>query len=108
MMCPAFDFGITTDSNFGKADVLDESYDDIKACMKPIKKVPIVTGFIGKDKNGDVTTLGRGGSDYTAAIYGAALDAEEIQIWTDVCGVMTADPTVIRKASSSAKCMRKW
>lgn len=57
--------------------------------------VPVVTGFIGSTREGIVTTLGRGGSDYSAAILGAALDADEVWIYTDVDGVMTADPRVV-------------
>lgn len=60
--------------------------------------VPVVCGFIGATKDGVLTTLGRGGSDYSAAIIGAALQADEIQIWTDVNGVMTADPRVVAGA----------
>src|SRR6476469_3056814 len=57
--------------------------------------VPVVTGFIGATEDGVVTTLGRGGSDYSAAILGSALDADEVWIYTDVDGVMTADPRVV-------------
>ena len=57
-------------------------------------------GFIGSTERGVTTTLGRGGSDYTAAIVGAALDAREIQIWTDVSGVLTADPRVVPEAQT--------
>jgi aspartate kinase len=57
-------------------------------------EVPVLGGFIGSSQNGATTTLGRGGSDYTAALVGAALDAREIQIWTDVTGFLTADPRV--------------
>ena len=57
--------------------------------------VPVVTGFIGATREGVVTTLGRGGSDYSAAIIGAAMDADEVWIYTDVDGVMTADPRVV-------------
>jgi aspartate kinase len=57
--------------------------------------VPVVTGFIGATADGVVTTLGRGGSDYSAAILGAAMDADEVWIYTDVDGVMTADPRVV-------------
>ena len=60
--------------------------------------IPVMGGFIGSAENGNTTTLGRGGSDYTAAIVGAALGAQEIQIWTDVPGVLTADPRVASKA----------
>jgi aspartate kinase len=62
------------------------------------KKVVVTQGFIGSTEDGVTTTLGRGGSDYSAAILGALLDAEEIQIWTDVDGILTADPTVVRDA----------
>jgi aspartokinase/homoserine dehydrogenase 1 len=62
--------------------------------------VPVVTGFIGATVDGVPTTLGRGGSDYSGAIIGAALDADEIQIWTDVNGVMTADPRIVPNARS--------
>jgi aspartate kinase len=62
--------------------------------------VPVVTGFIGADMAGAVTTLGRGGSDYSAAILGVALRAAEVWIWTDVDGVMTADPRVVKDARS--------
>ena len=75
--------------------------------------VPVVTGFIGATSQGVVTTLGRGGSDYSAAIIGAAMDADEVWIYTDVDGVMTADPRVVagRRAPSTrsrtARC-RSW
>ncbi|MBA3438672.1 MAG: aspartate kinase, partial [Pyrinomonadaceae bacterium] len=60
--------------------------------------IPVVTGFIGATLEGALTTLGRGGSDYSATILGAALDAEDIIIWTDVDGVMTADPRLVPEA----------
>ena len=60
--------------------------------------IPVMGGFIGSSESGETTTLGRGGSDYTAAIVGAAVNAQEIQIWTDVPGVLTADPRVAPKA----------
>ena len=62
--------------------------------------VPVIGGFIGATRNGTTTTLGRGGSDYTAAILGAALRSAEIQIWTDVTGVLTADPRVVPGAQT--------
>ncbi len=61
-------------------------------------RVPVLGGFIGVSREGRTTTLGRGGSDYTAAIIGAALGAREIQIWTDVSGVLTADPRLVKAA----------
>ncbi len=63
-------------------------------------RVPVLGGFIGATLEGKTTTLGRGGSDYTAALVGAALAAREIQIWTDVCGVLTADPRVVPNATT--------
>src|SRR6185503_4974428 len=62
--------------------------------------VPVLGGFIGSTTSGETTTLGRGGSDYTAAIIGAVLRASEIQIWTDVTGVLTADPRVVPNAQT--------
>jgi len=62
--------------------------------------VPVITGFVGATVDGIPTTLGRGASDYSAAIVGAVLDADEIQIWTDVNGVMTADPRIVTNARS--------
>jgi aspartate kinase len=62
--------------------------------------VPVITGFVGATVDGIPTTLGRGASDYSAAIVGAVLDADEIQIWTDVNGVMTADPRIVSNARS--------
>src|SRR5207249_3505501 len=60
--------------------------------------VPVVTGFIGATAEGQLTTLGRGGSDFSATILGAALDANEVIIWTDVDGVLTADPRLVPEA----------
>ncbi|TVZ57278.1 aspartate kinase [Lutibacter sp. Hel_I_33_5] len=62
------------------------------------KQVTILGGFISSNKNGETTTLGRGGSDYSAAIYASALDANELQIWTDVSGMYTANPRVVKQA----------
>ena len=64
----------------------------------PRRTVPVVAGFVGATAEGATTTLGRGGSDYSAAILGWALDAARVEIWTDVDGVMTADPRVVRDA----------
>ena len=65
--------------------------------------IPVITGFIGATRTGITTTLGRGGSDYTAALLGAALPADEVWIWTDVDGVMTADPRIIKGAGTIQK-----
>ena len=70
----------------------------IQETFSGFKGKAVVPGFISKNKKGEFTTLGRGGSDFTAAIIAAALDAEVLEIWTDVNGFMTADPRVIRKA----------
>jgi aspartate kinase len=95
----SYDLGLVTDSKFGNAEVLPETAVNIRNYFKKLKcSIPVITGFIAKSKNGEITTLGRGGSDYTASIVGAALDAEEIQIWTDVNGIMTADPKIIEDA----------
>jgi len=95
----AYDIGLITDSNFGNAEVLEQSYENINKHLSNLKDcVPVITGFIGKDPKGRITTLGRGGSDYTATIIGAAVNAEEVQIWTDVDGVMTTDPKVCPNA----------
>lgn len=71
----------------------------VRETFKDLPKLALVPGFISTDKNtGDVTNLGRGGSDYTAAIIAAAMDADSLEIWTDVDGFMTADPRVISTA----------
>ncbi len=90
---------IRTDSNFGKASVDFEITDQqIRDAFSGFSGMAVVPGFISKNNKGEFTTLGRGGSDFTAAIIAAALDAEILEIWTDVNGFMTADPRVIRKA----------
>lgn len=94
--------GIVTDANFGEAKpLLEVCYHQIRQRLEPLwdrKLVPVVTGFIGSTVDGTITTLGRGGSDYTAALLGAALAADEIWIWTDVDGLMTADPRIVKDA----------
>ena len=91
--------GIVTTSDFTKAEVLPESYDRIRAFLKRREGVvPVITGFIAKDQEGHVTTLGRGGSDLTASVIGKALHVEEIQLWKDVDGILTADPRLVPKA----------
>jgi aspartate kinase len=95
----AFDVGMVTDDTFGAAEPLPESEEALRAALAgDTGPVPVVTGFIGKTRDGRITTLGRGGSDYSAAIIGAALRAAEIEIWTDVDGVMSADPRVVPEA----------
>lgn len=88
---------IKTDNNFGSANVdLKLSYDLINKKIDPVKGIAIVTGFIGSTEECITTTLGRNGSDYTASILGGALDADSVEIWTDVDGVLTADPRVVK------------
>ncbi|NCN04656.1 MAG: lysine-sensitive aspartokinase 3 [Spirochaetales bacterium] len=91
---------VVTDENFTAASLnKDESYRRIKEFVHPQKDhLVIAQGFIGSTLSGITTTLGRGGSDYSATIFGAALDAEEVQIWTDVTGIMTSDPRLIPAA----------
>lgn len=90
---------IVTDSHFGEAGVEWPATE--KAVRDHFAAAPglqVVTGFIGATVTGETTTLGRGGSDYSAAIIGAALDAEAVEIWTDVPGVMSADPRIVADA----------
>ena len=93
---------ILTNSFHGGAEPQPElTRQNSQARLAPLLKagqIPIITGFIGATADGVLTTLGRGGSDYSATILGAALDADEIIIWTDVEGVLTADPRLISEA----------
>lgn len=93
---------IKTDSNFGQARVNKELSELLIHAFytEHADRLLIVTGFIASNTEGRITTLGRGGSDYTAAIFGSALNCQEIQIWTDVNGMMTADPRMVKKAFS--------
>lgn len=90
--------GIITDSNFGNANLLRVEKENIMDLIHN-GVIPVIAGFQGKDINGYVTTLGRGGSDVSAAILGVALKAEEIEIYTDVDGIMTADPRIVSDAT---------
>ena len=93
---------IKTDSNYGQARVNMELSELLirDFYQNNSDKVIFITGFIASNEDGRITTLGRGGSDYTAAIIASALNAEEIEIWTDVNGMMTADPRMVKKAFS--------
>ncbi len=95
---------IVTDSSFQNASPLfEQTRSRINGAIRPLLDkgtIPIVTGFIAADQNGVTTTLGRGGSDFSASIIGQALDAEEVWIWTDVDGVMSADPRFVPGARS--------
>ncbi len=92
---------VKTNSRFGNAKIdFKETNSNIIDHFKNSTNSQFITGFIASDKNGTTTTLGRGGSDYTAAVFAAALDADETEIWTDVDGVMTADPRKVKNAFS--------
>ena len=95
---------ITTDDNFQSANpLMEETVGRSLARLQPLLEddaIPIITGFIAATESGVTTTLGRGGSDYSASIIGQALDAEEVWIWTDVDGVMTTDPRLVPDARS--------
>jgi bifunctional aspartokinase / homoserine dehydrogenase 1 len=90
---------IVTDANFGNAVVnTSTSYQNIKKSLATEANLYVFPGFVAATKEGLTTTLGRGGSDYTAAIVAAAIDASSLEIWTDVSGMMTADPRVVSHA----------
>lgn len=104
----AWDIGMVSDSNYMSAELLDEVWQAIPQHLNAYKEgkqkeIPIVTGFIAKDKKGIITTLGRGGSDLSATMIGAAMGAEEIQTWKDVDGIMTTDPRVVKDARPVAE-----
>ena len=93
---------IVTDDEYGAATpLIDETNELIKLELEPLisaGEVPIMGGFIAANRGGETTTLGRGGSDYSAALVASALNARELQIWTDVTGVMTCDPRICSDA----------
>ena len=93
---------IVTDNTFGSAEFLPKETErnTVSVLGKLVNRnvIPVVTGFIGKTKDGRTATLGRGGSDYSASIIGYALNSKEIQIWTDVNGIYTADPRAVKRA----------
>jgi aspartate kinase len=94
--------GLVTDSNFGEADpLMNFTMHLIRERLGPLLEkgvIPVVTGYIAANQDGVVTTIGRGGSDYTATILGVALNADEVWIWTDVDGIMTTDPKIVTSA----------
>lgn len=97
----ARDFLITDATHTKALPIFDETNTRIRAQVKPLvdgKRVPVLGGFIGSTLSGTTTTIGRGGSDFSAAIVGAGLDAQRIEIWTDVDGMMTTDPRLCRDA----------
>jgi aspartate kinase len=94
--------GIVTDSNFGEAvPLMDTTKLRVSHKLKPLlakKTIPVITGFIGADQHGNLTTIGRGGSDYSATIIAAGSRADEVWLWSDVDGLMTADPKIVSDA----------
>ncbi len=97
----AWEVGILTDSNFGDAKLLPLCEEAIKNTFQnrvDPDVVAVVTGFIGHDPEGRITTLGRGGSDLTATAIGAACRLDEIQVWKDVDGILSADPRLVPNA----------
>lgn len=97
----AWDVGVYTDDNYGDAKLLPNAVDSIKerfASRIDPNVVAVVTGFIGHNTKGRITTLGRGGSDLTATAIGAALSVDEVQVWKDVDGILTADPRLVGNA----------
>ncbi len=96
-----WDAGIITDENYGNAHPISSVNKLIRERIEPIVNlgmVPVITGFIGLSINGKITTLGRGGSDYTASLVASSLMVDELWLWTDVNGLMTADPKIVSKA----------
>ena len=94
---------ITNEEYTCAAPLIAETFAGCQKELRPLLEenvVPVLGGFIASSLNGSTTTLGRGGSDYTAALVGAGLSASEIQIWTDVTGVLTADPRVVPEAQT--------
>lgn len=89
--------GIITDDNFGNAEIIKVEPTRLLESLKE-GIIPVVAGFQGMTEEGDLTTLGRGGSDTTAALLGVALKASAVEIYTDVDGIMTADPRIVSKA----------
>jgi aspartate kinase len=102
----AWDVGVYTDDNFGDAKLLPTAIDSIRERFErriDPDVVAVVTGFLGHNINGRITTLGRGGSDLTATAIGAALKVDEIQVWKDVDGILTADPRLVKNAIPVAR-----
>jgi len=95
--------GILTDETFGSAEPITKITNlKLRETLLPLLKndlIPVVTGFIGETlETHEVITLGRGGSDYTATLIASAIDADEVMLWTDVDGIMSADPRIIKNA----------
>ncbi|MFQ5813603.1 MAG: aspartate kinase [Anaerolineae bacterium] len=93
---------IVTDDNFGAATpLMDQTGQRLQQRIRPLVErgvIPVITGYIAATEEGVTTTLGRGGGDYTAAVVGAGLNADEVWIWSDVDGILTADPNIVPQA----------
>jgi aspartate kinase len=94
----AFDLGLTTDSNHGAARPLPGSAPAVRDALREVPGIPVVTGFLAKDRLGNLTTLGRNGSDLTASLVAEAAGVEELELWKAVGGMMTADPAIVPDA----------
>jgi aspartokinase/homoserine dehydrogenase 1 len=98
---------IVTDDNFGEAaPLMGPTRQRLQGRIRPLVErgvIPVITGYIAATEGGVTTTLGRGGSDYTAAIVGAGLEADEVWIWSDVDGILTADPNIVPHARTLAE-----
>ena len=94
----AFDLGLTTDSNHGAARPLPESGAAVREALRGIPGIPVVTGFLAQDRLGNLTTLGRNGSDLTASLVAEAAGVAELELWKTVGGMMTADPALAPEA----------
>lgn len=94
----AFDLGLTTDSRFGRATPLPGFRDRLRTSLAEVPGIPVVTGFLAKDESGNLTTLGRNGSDLTATLMAHAIGASRLEFWKDVPGIMTADPRLVPDA----------
>ncbi|MDR0442243.1 MAG: aspartate kinase [Treponema sp.] len=97
----AWELGFVSNSDFGHAELIEKSWKMIPEKIMPLIKtgvLPVITGFIAQDERGNITTLGRGGSDLSATMIAAACKADEVQVWKDVDGILTADPRIVKNA----------
>ncbi len=99
----AYDLGLLTDSNFGGAQPLDGTLASVAAAIRDVPGIVVVTGFLAKDRAGNLTTLGRNGSDLTASILAEAIGASELVFWKSVPGILTADPAIVPLAQPLAR-----
>ena len=94
----SYDLGLTTDSNHGNARPLPSEHAAVKRSVSEVPGVPVVTGFLAKDRAGNLTTLGRNGSDLSAALLAEAIGAGAVEFWKGVPGILTADPLIVPDA----------